>query len=70
MLSSSLPLGAERIEVRWGIPMASEHAHLTLPPLRGGPLPLPPMSGEGKLVIKLSCVDHRTVIEARYLTGA
>ena len=30
-----------------GIPEASESSHLTLPALRAGPLPLPPMGGEG-----------------------
>ena len=33
--------------MRWGSPQAPEHAHLTLPALRAGPLPLPPLGGEG-----------------------
>jgi hypothetical protein len=41
------PLSAhwgERAGVRWA---CSERPHLTLPLLRNGPLPLPPMGGEG-----------------------
>jgi hypothetical protein len=43
----SPPSGAERVGVRWGMLGASSETHLTFPPLRVGPLPLPPMGGEG-----------------------
>ena len=43
----SPPLGAERVGVRWGTLGASCEAHLTFPPLRVGPLPLPSEGGEG-----------------------
>src|SRR6266851_622393 len=48
--SPSPPPGAERVGVRWGIPERSPTAHLTLPGLWRGPLPLPPEGrrGEGK----------------------
>src|SRR5689334_5020488 len=45
--SPSPPLGAERAGVRWGIP-SDAGAHLTLPSLRDGPLPLPPEGPEGR----------------------
>ena len=41
------PLGAERAGVRWGL-LSAGSAHLTLPLLRDGPLPLPPKGGEGR----------------------
>jgi len=47
LYAPSPPPGAERVGVRWGIPETPEHSHLTLPLLRDGPLPLPPMGGEG-----------------------
>jgi hypothetical protein len=37
---------------------------------RSDDFPAPSIGAEGKLVINLSSSDHRTVIEARYLTGA
>jgi hypothetical protein len=40
------PSGAERAGVRWGL-QSADRAHLTLPLLRNGPLPLPPRGGEG-----------------------
>ena len=43
----SPPLGAERVGVWWGMLGASRETHLTFPPLRVGPLPLPPKGGEG-----------------------
>lgn len=44
IFSLSAPGGGEG----WGeVGDGSEHAHLTLPSLRDGPLPLPPMGGEG-----------------------
>jgi hypothetical protein len=49
--SPSLPLGAERVGVRWGnLPLATA-AHLTLPAAKpAGPLPLPPEGGEGERI--------------------
>src|SRR5271170_3979986 len=45
----SPPLGAERGGVRWGTLGASGETHLTFPPLRVGPLPLPPEGRRGNL---------------------
>jgi hypothetical protein len=40
---------AERGGVRWGMLGAGGETHLTLPPLRVGPLPLPPEGRRGNL---------------------
>jgi hypothetical protein len=49
--SPSLPLGAEKVGVRWGnLPLATA-AHLTLAAAKpAGPLPLPPEGGEGERI--------------------
>ncbi len=44
----SLPLGAERVGVRWGV-FRSPHSHLTLPIAEAmGPFPLPPEGRRGR----------------------
>ena len=50
--SPSLPLGAERVGVRWGnLPLATA-AHFTLAAAKpAGPLPLPPEGGEGERIV-------------------